>query len=126
MADKKGAGREGRTPEEEKAHIAKLVALEALRERSERVNEIKRKSLSAQEVCMIAIASELLDLKHDLCLGWRELEGLLGGVVDHTTLYKVAARRQWLSRQRYERLASAINSLRRDLRKKEITFPQWQ
>lgn len=126
MTDKKGAGRRERTPREEKAHIDKLLAIEALRVRSERIFEIKRKSLSAQEMCMVAVASELLELRHDLHLSWRALATELGGCIDYTTLYKLAARRIWISGNHYKILAMAINSYRRNLGKKEIDFPQWQ
>lgn len=104
----------------------KQRALQTLLERSNRLEQIRLRSLQMQEDCLLSLAIEILQLKEIYGCSWRELGEQFIGTCDYSTLHKLANRNIYLRRQSYERIIAGINTARNRKGLDSIDFPQWE
>lgn len=108
---------------EESLRRQKIEALEALKSRANRSRRLQTRLIASRDRAMLCLATQVLALKFDFALSWKELSEELGGYVDNATIHKFANRAVWLSDSSYTLLCLGVNQFRKKKGIKEIEFP---
>lgn len=112
-------------PPEEKRALEIAEVKETLEAR-QRAAVIRLRTAAAVETCHVALATNLLATKSDLRCSWREFADLLGNVVDHAYLFKVAARSSYFKKTTFDLVRRNLILVTREQLGMTIQIPLWQ